>query len=407
MIDKYYFVKGGAERYMFDLSKIFEKHGHHIIPFSMRHENNFPSSFQSFFVKNIDFDIKKNNEYLFKGFQIVGRILYSLHARHQLIKLIRVVRPDIAHLHMIDHQISPSILHVLKQYKIPVIQTNHQYKLFCPNYRFFNSRTGQICEKCLDKHYWHPIFEKCHKDSIFAGLLIAFEMMLHKAMKIYEKNTDVFHAPSHFMASRLQSGGIVPQKIKQLFYTIDMDQYRPQYRNKNYFVYYGRLSEEKGITTLLRAMKMVHHSNLTIIGDGPLRNDLEAYSKANCIKNVHFLGYKSDKELKMLIGNSKFVVVPSEWYENSPLVIYEAFALGKPVVGASIGGIPELVDHGKTGLLFQAGNAVELARRIHQLLDNPTKILKYGRNARKRAEKYFNMEYHFNEMMMLYNRMIK
>ncbi|MBN1895365.1 glycosyltransferase family 4 protein [bacterium] len=405
MIDKYYFVKGGAERYVFDLTAVLEKHGHRIVPFSMQHTRNLNTPFSSFFVRPVEFNVGGIRK-LFAGVFIASRILYSLHAKRRLARLIRKVRPDIAHVHMIDHQISPSILHVLRKFRIPVIQTVHQYKLICPNYRLYNMRTRMICEKCLDRKFWHPVFDRCHKDSVSAGLLLALEACLHRILRIYERNIDVFHVPSRFIGSKLVEGGFPAGRIRHLFYTIDMDQYKPVRDSRDYFLYYGRLSGEKGIHTLLKAMKNVRRSMLEIAGDGELREALEATVRRERLTHVRFSGYLSGPELRKMISLSRFVVVPSEWYENSPLTVYEAFALGKPVIGSAVGGIPELVVHGRTGLLFQPGDAETLSRHILYLLDHPSLAVQMGRRARRRAEALFGPENHYHAMMRIYRDLL-
>ena len=405
MVDKYYFIKGGAERYYFELAKLLEAHGHEVIPFSMHHQENFETDYSDYFVDFIDYNNRSTKKNFGQSFKIVGRMIYSTHAKRKLEALIKKVKPDLAHLHMIDHQISPSILHTLKNYEIPVVQTVHQYKLVCPNYRLYNARTNTICEKCIAGNYLHPIVERCHKNSIAAGLLLSLEMYVHHFLKIYD-NIDLFHAPSEFMKVKLVEGGIDKKKITKLYYTLNIDEYPFTQEYGEYFVYYGRLSEEKGILTLLQAMKGINKSKLLIIGNGPQESELKEFCAANDLKNVEFLGKKEGEELKSIVAKAKFVIVPSEWYDNSPLVIYEAFSLGTPVVGAKIGGIAELVDHEINGLLFEVGNVRELRAAISRLLDNSELIERFGANAREKAEKEFSPAFHYEQIMTLYHKVL-
>jgi len=405
MVDKYFFIKGGAERYFFELKKILEEKGHQVIPFSMGHPDNYPSEFEKYFVSNIEFSQSSKLQKLVASPKIVSRVIYSIVARRRIEKLINVVRPDIAHLHMIDHQISPSILHSLKKYKIPILQTVHQYKLICPNYRLFNNRKGIICEKCLDGRYYHPIIENCHK-SRFSALLLCLEMYLHKLMKIYEKNISVFHAPSGFMMQKLIQGGISRNQIIKLFYTINLKEFPFSPSYDEYFLYVGRLSEEKGVLTLLKAMRDIKESRLLIVGNGPLQKDLEDYAQKTNLTHVQFLGKKEGEDLKSLLKKAKFIVVPSEWYDNSPLVIYEAFSMGKPVIGSDIGGISELVDHGVNGLLFPSGDDRELAKQIKFLINHPHAIEQFGKAARKKAEAEFDPEIHFQKIYDIYLKLL-
>ena len=404
-IDKYYFIKGGAERYYFELKKILESYGHEIIPFSMQHSENFQTEYEQYFVDNIEFNQASAIKKLINAPKILERIVYSFHAKSRLEKLINKVKPDIAHLHMIDHQLSPSILHTLKKHNIPVIQTVHQYKIACPNYKFYNPTKGQICEKCVNGNFLHPIIERCHKNSIFASSLLTLEAYVHKMLNIYN-NIDLFHVPSAFMGKKLIESGINEDKVFKLYYTINLDDYpyHPQY--DDYFIYYGRLSHEKGILTLLKAAANFPKSKLLIIGDGPQRNELEKFAAKNDLKHVQFLGNKSKDELKSLVSRSKFVVVPSEWYDNSPLVIYESFSMGKPVIGAKLGGIAELVDHDCNGLHFEAGNVSELCDKISYLSDNPNLIDQFSKEARLKAEREFSPQPHYEKMLALYNDLI-
>ena len=406
MVNKYYFIKGGSERYYFELTKILEKNGHEVVPFAMKHPKNFESDFSEYFVDNIEFNLDSVIQKVKAGLSITGRIIYSLQAKRNIDKLIADTKPDIVHLHMIDHQISPSILHAIKKHNLPVIQTAHQSKLICPNYRMYNWSKHQICEKCLGGHFYHPVIEKCHKDSRLAGLIISLESYIHKWIKIYEKHIDLFHVPSRFMGEKFVKAGIDENKIRHIFYTIEIDKFKPSYENKDYFVYYGRLEGAKGLATLLRAMKSVKKSKLMLIGEGDQRENLENFASENNLKNVHFTGYISGEKLKTTVAKSRFVIIPSECYDNSPLVVYEAFSMGKPVIGSAMGGIPELINHGENGLHFEAGNHNQLAERINYLLDNPERILEYGKKAREKAEKEFAPDAHYKKIMKIYQQLL-
>ena len=310
-IEKFYFIKGGAERYFFELKAILEARGHVVIPFSVKNPNNLQSIYDKYFVDPINFSGLSKYQALLQSPKIMSRIVYSLHTKNKLRKLLRDVKPDIAHLHMIDHQLSPSILDVLREEKIPVIQTLHQYKLVCPNYRFYNSRVETVCEKCLDGHFWHPIIERCHKGSLIASFPLTIESFVHRWLKIYDK-IDLFHAPSLFMKKKMIQGGYHPDRIVHRYYTIQLNEYPFSKEYGDYAIYFGRLSEEKGIPVLLKAMKRVHGLRLLIIGEGPQRRALEGIKSDMNLKNVEFLGYQTGDVLQRLVAKSRFVVVPSQ-----------------------------------------------------------------------------------------------
>jgi len=410
MADKFYFIKGGAERYFFELAGLLTARGHEVIPFSMAHERNFPSPYSDCFVDYIDFNPVKTADKIRYGFQSFGRVIYSRQAQKRLSRLIERVRPDVAHLHMIDHQLSPSILPVLKQAGIPVIQTVHTYKHVCPSYRLYHMQKGTICEKCLHGNFYHPLVEKCHKSSFSASLLLVVEEAVHRLLKLYEKGVDIFHVPSRFMGAKLAEGGIDPVKIRHLFYTINLDDYPVRYDSDPYFVYFGRLSAEKGIMTLLKAVKGLKNIKLKIIGDGPLQQQLEDYAGRNQLEGVEFTGRMDGESLKKAVSGARFVVVPSEWYENSPLAIYESMAMGKPVIGSRMGGIPELIEHGRSGYLFKAGDSVELRHWICNAMDDASdrkKLPEMGRYARKKAETMFHHEVHYQKLMRMYDALME
>jgi glycosyltransferase involved in cell wall biosynthesis len=278
----------------------------------------------------------------------------------------------------------------------------HTFKPVCPSYRLYHMGKRTVCEKCLQGSYWRAPAERCHKDSFFATLLVALETTFHKAFRFYERGVDLFLVPSRFMGAKLTEGGIPPEKIRHLFYTIDLGQYDPSFSSDAYFLYYGRLSEEKGLLTLIKAVEGGVGLPLHIVGDGPQKRILEEIVRDKRIDGVRFLGAFDGHALKQAVSRARFVVVPSEWYENSPLVIYESFAMGKPVIGTAMGGIPELIDPGVDGLLFPAGDVEALRKSIQQLVRHPEALPRMGRAARAKAERVFAPSVHYEKLMELY-----
>lgn len=408
MINKFFFVKGGAERYFFEISDILRQQGHEVIPFAMKHPENEPSQYDRYFVDYVEYQGNSVFSKFTNSLSVLSRMIYSRQAQKKLESLIENEKPDIAHLHMIEHQISPSILVTLKKYNMPIMQTVHQYKLVCPNYRLYNMRTSQVCEKCLKSHCLHPIKERCHMDSALAGAMIGLESQMHRWMRIYSKHIDLFHVPSHFMGSKLHEGGIPKEKIHHLFYTLDFEQFKPHFKGKNYFLYYGRLAREKGILTLFKAIKQLDVSNFEfyIVGDGPEREVLENFIAEHQLKNIRMLGYKGGDELKAIIDDCSAVVVPSEWYDNSPLVIYEAMTKGKPVVVSEMGGMPELIQTEVNGFTFPCGDVDGLAKHLKTMIQNPDQTLAMGKKGRELAEAWFHPDVHYNEIMKLYKSLI-
>lgn len=405
MIDKYYFIKGGAERYYFELKAVLEAEGHRVVPFSMQHPENETTRFEKYFVSQIEFHAQGRFQKLITGLRSLGRILYSIEARVRLAKLISEVKPDIAHLHMIDHQISPSILHTLKRFRIPVIQTVHQYKIPCANYLFYIFHKSRVCTRCLDGNPFHPLTERCHKGSLVGSAILVLETLLHRMLKIY-RLVDVFHVPSRFMGEMIHKGGIPQRKIVHHNYCIRLEDFPYSKESDPYYVFLGRLSPEKGVHTLLEAVRSIPEMPLKIIGDGPEREKLEKLADTHESEHVSFEGFVSKEEIVRLVSRARFVVIPSEWFDNSPLVIYESFALGKPVIAADIGGMAELIDHGRTGFKFPAGDASKLSEQIQKLISDESLCAELGANARQKAENMFSGPVHYRFILDLYLSML-
>lgn len=385
---------------MFEEARLLKKQGHTIHHFAMAHPRNYPSDDSKYFVSNIDY---RSNSALYKMKMLpktVGKTVYSLESRSKLRRLLDEKKIDIAHLHMISHQISPSILPLLKDYGIATVHTNHEYKLVCPAYHLYIHHKNEICERCLGGRYYNAIKHRCLKNSLGASVLAAFAQYIHNYFQYYEKNVDLFIAPSKFLANKLKEGGAPKEKVRYLHNSLDLKGYEPNFRVGNYAIFLGRLQPEKGIKTLIQAMALAPNFQLLIVGEGEQRKELEQYVSTQGVKNVRFVGYKTGKELKNLIRESAFLVLPSEWYENCPMVTLEAYALGKPVVASRIGGIPESIDEEETGLLFEPGNASELAEKIQILAGDKKRCEEMGRRGRAKIEQ-ISAE-HYDRLMQLY-----
>ena len=369
MCNSYYYLRGGSERCFFDLTRLLTSHGHEVVPFSMVDDRNAPSPYSDYFVSYIDFPSRLSQESsLGDKLNAAGRVIYSREAAGQIKKLIQDTQPDIAHVHGIAHEISPSILPEMQRAGLPVVQTLHDYKLLCPNTTFLSH--GEICEKCKYRRYYQVVVNRCKRDSLPASLLAGAEMYAHKFSGLYEKNVDAFIVPSQFLGAKLTEYRInVPAfNIPNFLY---LDRFEPSYDPEDYFLYIGRLAVNKGIKTLLQAMTQVNKSHLYIAGSGELEQELKSFVEQNDLRNVTFLGHLPSDKLISLIQKAVFTVVPSEWYENYSMAVIESLACGTPVIGSQIGGIPEQVTDGYNGLLFEPGNAAQLAEKINFLLDNP------------------------------------
>ena len=401
LVNKFFFLKGGAETYFFDTANVLENNGHKVIFFSMALQVNFDSPYSRYFVSRVDFE---NTSSFTQKIKASGRILYSLEAQKKLEQLVKREKPDIVHLNNVHHQISPSILPTLRKFNLPVVMTLHDYKMVCPVYTMLSK--GRICEECKGRKFYHCLFNKCSKNSSLKSFLSTLEMYLHhNILHIYD-SVDVFISPSKFLKGKIGEMGF-HAKVFHLPNFINIKDLIPSYTwEENTIVYFGRLSHEKGLFTLLSAIEGLE-VKCKIIGDGPIMENLEERVKEKALTNVSFLGYKPQKVLRTDIQKSMFTVLPSEWYENNPLAVVESFALGKPVIGSRIGGIPELVEDYKTGLTFKPGNSDDLREKILYLLNNSEKIIEIGKNARRFVEQNFNPNKYYQNIMRIYQLAVK
>ena len=400
LINKFLFPKGGDAIVTLDTGKLLEKNGHEVVFWGMDHPDNPEYQYKNLFVDYIDLDSGGNLKQKLKA---AVNIIYSQEAKKKIKQLLESFQPDVVHLHNFAHQISPSILDVFAERNIPAVMTMHDYKLVCPAYTLLSD--GKICEKCSNGKYYYCLPNKCTKGSALKSLINVAEMYLHhRIWHIYDK-IDLFIAPSKFMMNKVEEMGLNHQ-ITQLYNFIDTSQYEPAYGSEGKTLcYFGRLSPEKGLFTLIEAMKDVD-GELKIIGDGPLRSDLEENVQIGNVTNVSFLGYRKGDELQKEIKESRAVVIPSEWCENNPRTVIESFAMGKPVIGSEIGGIPELVRNNITGYTYPPGDPHDLKEKITLILNDIDKCIEMGNNGRKLVESEFSEERHFHKLMKIYESVI-
>lgn len=398
-INNYYYRRGGAEVVFLEQNKIFEKLGWTVIPFSMKHKKNETTEWENLFVNEIEYgaDDGWHNKFI-NAFKII----YSWEAKNKLQSLIDTIKPDVAHLHNIYHHLSPSILPVLKKNGVPTVMTLHDLKLLCPAYLMLSS--NGVCEKCKGGHIYNVVRKKCMKQSILLSSLIFSETLVHRMSKIYKKNIDTFILPSKFYLNKFIEWGWEADRLIHIPNFVDVDLLKPNHQPGKYFVFFGRLSKEKGVKTLIHA---AHEANveLKIIGSGPLEEELKILV-SSLGANVTFLGFQTGTALHKTISNARAVVLPSEWYENAPMSVMESYALGKPVIGANIGGIPELIREGETGITFESGNTENLSHALMQFKHMKDEaVIDMGRTARQWVENEFTIKQYSERLHNLYAKL--
>jgi glycosyltransferase involved in cell wall biosynthesis len=402
LINKFYYLRGGAERSFFETQRILQAGGHQVIPFAMRDERNRPTPYARYFVDHVEFNEPHDWR---EKLGMVPRVIYFRQARRQLESLLRHHRVDLAHVHNIAHQLSPSILDSLKKFGIPVVQTLHDYKLICPTYTLLAQ--DRLCQRCVGGHYYRAVSQRCNKGSLSATALNVVEMYAHRALGIYRRGIDLLISPSLFLRRKLQEGGVRWKPIVLLPNAIDVAAYPPRAGGQGDVVYFGRFSPEKGLDTLIRAMAGLRGLRLRLVGDGLQRQQLQVLAQREGLADVEFLSPLYGEDLHRVVGNASFVVLPSRCYENCPFSILESFALGKPVIGSNLGGIPELITDGQDGLLFQPGDVRDLREKIRQLADDPARAIQMGFNARAKVERGYHLEAHYQGLMRAYARALR
>jgi len=397
-VNKFYFEQGGAEHYLLGLARLLEEKGHQIVPFAMKHKDNLETDYSKYFISFVDTlkpGISPNK------LKAIGRMFYSFESKRKLEALIKKERPQVAHIHNIYHQISPSILPVLKKYKIPVVMTVHDYKLICPNYILYTK--GAPCERCKGGKYCQAFYNRCLKDSYAASALVALEMHFHKWLNIYQKNIDLFITPSNFVKEKLVKFGMDTRKIIVLPHFMESKNIQPEYNEGKYLLYAGRLKREKGVDVLIKAMQNLPNVELRIAGTGPQEQALK--KSAEGLSNVKFLGQISKSEMASIYRQALTVIVPSRVWETFGLTVAEAMAFGKPVIAAKMGALPELVIEGQVGLLFESENSADLAEKIDFLVKNTAQAKRMGEAGRKEVEVRLDPEKHVQKIMEIYERL--
>lgn len=398
-INNYFYVRGGSEAVYFGHNRMLESLGWSVVPFAMKHSRNLPTPWSEFFVDELEVG---------GGYSIAGKlarlpkVVYSLEARRRLDGLIDRAPPDVAHAHNIYHHISPSILGLLRRRSIPTLLTLHDLKIACPAYTMLAA--DGVCERCRSGRLHNVVLNRCIGRSTTMSLVVMLEALVHRLLGSYRRCVDRFVVPSRFYVDKLCEWGWPRSQFRYVPNFVEVKRYAPRPAPGEYFLYFGRVARQKGLATLIRAARGARLP-VAVAGDGP---DLAAMRRlaASLQVNVAFLGHLSGDALHEAIRGSRAVVLPSEWYENAPVSILEAYALGKPVIGAAIGGIPELIRENETGVCFESGDAAALARALNDMASRrDIEIEAMGREARRWVEEGFTEDHYRQRILALYREL--
>lgn len=395
-VNKFHWLKGGSESVYLGLSQLLRSHGHNVISFSMKDERNLPSEWERFFVENVDYESASLSQKLLAA----SKILYSFDAKNKMRALLRDVDPAVAHFHIFQHQISPSVFGPLRDRRIPIVLTLHDLKPICPNYKMLVN--GNVCEMCKGGRFYNCFLNRCSKGSAAKSLIAVLEMYLHHALGYY-RSVDRYIAVSDFYRRKMIEFGFPAGQIVHIPNSIDPSLFPLSHQDEGFGLYFGRLSEEKGVDTLLHALAKCPTVPFRVVGTGPLEAELKQLSSELGLSKVEFCGFKKGDELQKLLGAASFTVIPSQWYENCPMSVLESFSMGKPVIGSRIGGIPELIADGVDGYIFEPGKVDELAEKIQVLWDAPQRRRKMGLEGRTKVETEYSPERYYDKILSAYN----
>lgn len=383
--NKFYYRRGGDCIYMLNLEQLLKAHGHEVAVFAMDYPDNLDTPWKRYFPQEMT------------KLMAFTRPFGSKEVRRKFNRLLDDFQPEVVHLNNIHTQLSPVIAELAHKRGIRVVWTLHDYKLLCPRYDCLRNETT-VCEQCFDGDKRFCKAYKCMKGSTLASIIGYREAVMWNRQRL-EACTDSFVCPSRFMAEKMAQGGFSKEKLKVLCNFIDIAKCKKtDYEREDYYCYIGRLSHEKGVDTLIGAAARLPY-RLKVIGGGPLNEELRMKNEElkGC---VEFLGYKQWDDIKEIVGHARFTVIPSEWYENNPLSVIEAECLGTPVLGARIGGIPELINEGVNGMTFESGNAADLTEKIQKMFGT---TFDYRAIAEKAMTRY-DAESYYNDIMKIYKQ---
>ena len=372
LVNKFLYPKGGAETYTFKLGETLEKNGHKVQYFGLENTKNIVGNKIGAYVTNLDF-----NQGIRKNLAAPFRIIYSSEAKKKISKVLYDFEPDVVHFNNIQFHLTPSIIIAVEKYrkktgrKVKIVYTAHDYQLICPSHGLFDSDIN-VCEKCLGGNYTHCFRTKCMKNSRAKSFLAMLDAYYWKHSKAYSY-IDTIICPSYFLKSKLDLQERFSHKTVAIHNFIESKQVGDVIKG-DYVLEFGHLSRDKGTLTLLEVAKRMPNVRFLFAGYGAAEAEIAK------VPNAEYVGFKTGSELTSLVASALCTVCPSEMYENCPYTVMESQILGTPVIGARIGGIPELIRENTTGLIFNPGDVDDLEKKIRFFCETPGVVELYSRN---------------------------
>ena len=377
LINKFLYPNGGSETYIFKLGDYLKSQGDEVQYFGMEHKGRCVGNRVNAYTSDMDFHGGSKLAKL--SYPI--KTIYSKEARVQLRRVLDDFQPDVCHLNNFNYQLTPSIILEIVKWrketgkKCKIVFTAHDYQLVCPNHMLNNPNTHKNCERCLGGHFVNCVKGKCIHGSTAKSFIGMMEATFWKWNGAY-KYIDTMICCSEFMKRKMDTNPLFAAKTVAMHNFVDQVEWE-EVEKKDYVLYFGRFSEEKGIHTLIKVCKELPDIPFVFAGTGPLESSMKE------IKNIKNVGFQQGETLEKLIREARFSVYPSEWYENCPFSVMESQMYGTPVLGANIGGIPELIQNGKTGELFESGDREDLKAKIQKLWDDKKLCRQYSANCKE------------------------
>jgi len=392
MVNKFLYPKGGAETYILKLGHILISHGHELQYFGLENERNTVGNDAGAYVSHLDFSTGIRGNLL-----APFRIIYSAEARRKIRLVLDSFHPDVVHLNNIQFHLTPSIILETDKYmkdtgrEVKIVYTAHDYQLICPSHGLFDTNI-QICEKCLNGNYTHCLRTKCVKNSRAKSLLGMLDAYVWKWSRAYSY-IDTIICCSDFLKSKLDLQSRFRSKTVTIHNFVDVVPEK-KVKKEDYVLEFGHLCRDKGTYTLLEVARRMPEVKFVFAGYG------EAEAEIATISNAEYVGFITGEELEMLIRKAALSVYPSEWYENCPFSVIESQMYATPVVASQMGGIPELLDEGVTGELFEAGNPDDLENKLRKLLEYPEVLSQYSSNCAKKE--FETPDSYYGQLMKIY-----
>jgi glycosyltransferase involved in cell wall biosynthesis len=400
-IHKTFRLTGGADTFFFKTCDLLAERGHDVAHFSIKHPQNHPSPFANYFVEGFTEEGVKHLSMTRKA-KVFFNGIYSFDAKDRLSQLLEDFKPDLAHAHSFNYQLSPSIFDAFRKSGIPLVLTLHDYHIICGAGTLYVD--GALCERCRGGRHYNLLRHSCYWN-FPASLMATLSHYVHDARQSWSVPSKLL-APSRFLQGKLIEFGIPASSIAHVPIFIDFSEEPVENKcTPEYVLYFGRLAQNKGIEVLLEAVKTID-CKLLLIGEGPLSSWVEEQCAASSGKVRRIAFVSSREQLRQYIEQAAFSVVPSVWYENQPATILETYAVGRPVIGSRLGGIPELIDEECTGLLCEPGNAADLAEKIRFMLERPELCREWGRNGNRKLREGFSRASHYDRLMAIYDSVL-